>query len=472
MKELYVKQAAEIKTPPPETEINKWLVFINISFALLMMTIDSTIVATALHTLQMDLNTTVSWTGWTLTAYSFGFTLMLPLSAKLSIRFGHRRVFMVSIFVFTLASLFCGLSNSISHLIIMRVIQAIGGAGITPAATGIIVEHFGSARAQFLGLFGSIFPIGAIIGPIFGGIIVTYWSWPWIFYINIPLGITVLVLALSHIPKDVLKETKSEKLDFKGLVLMATAILSGMYGATYLAETKDALVSPLFIGLAVVCAASVMLLFLHLNKVKKPFIRPRFIFGKGFGAVNIVNFIYSGMIIGSLSLVPLYAINRFGISELHSGTLLIANGLASVVLSTILSIYINRTGYRMPLYAGGFVLVLGMGLLSLPPQFGIPPYFWLMVSTFFIGAGLGIMSPAARNAGISLAPEQSANLAAIRSIGVQLGQIVTIAGATAFIAGSQNPVETQAIVYAFIAAFLLFVIGFVVPKVPESKGAW
>src|SRR5699024_6541143 len=101
-------------------------------------------------------------------------------------------------------------------LIAMRVIQAIGGAGITPSATGIIVEYFGDARAQFLGLFGSIFSIGAMIGPIFGGIIVTYWSWSWIFFINIPLGIAVLILSLRFIPKDTLSLSNKEKTDIKG----------------------------------------------------------------------------------------------------------------------------------------------------------------------------------------------------------------------------------------------------------------
>src|SRR5690625_4565686 len=159
--------------------------------ALLMNTIDSTIVATALHTLQQDLPISVSWVGWTMTAYSFGFVLMLPVSAKLSTRFGHRRIFTASVFLFTIASLLCGLSTHIYTLIIMRVFQAMGGAGITPAATGLIVEHFGSARAQYLGLFGSIFSSGVIIGPISGGIFVTYWTWPWIFFINLPLGCIV-----------------------------------------------------------------------------------------------------------------------------------------------------------------------------------------------------------------------------------------------------------------------------------------
>ncbi len=455
----------------PKPAIKRWTVFLIVAFALLMITIDATIVATALHTLREDLHTSISWAGWTLTAYSLGFVLMLPLSAKLSTQFGHRRIFMASILVFVVASLFCGLSNNIFLLIVMRVIQAIGGAGITPSATGIIVEYFGKGRAQFLGLFGSIFATGAMIGPIFGGIIVSYWSWDWIFFINIPLGLAVLILSLQYIPKDKESVSQKEKMDLKGLLLMGLSILSAMYAATFLGEPDTQLLSPVFIGLLLVFFISVVLLVRHLKRIKEPFIQPRFIFGKGFGAVNLLNVIQSGMVIGATSLVPIYAISEYGISELKAGTLLVANGIASVVLSVILSIYINRSGYRLPLYVGGLVIATGVVLLALPPQFGWSPFIWLAFCTFFIGAGMGIMSPAGRNAGISLAPEQSANIAAVRSVGIQIGQIITIAGTTAIIAGDANPSHSQAMVYIGLAVIFVITLP-IVSRVPEIKGAW
>ncbi len=171
----------------PETEdegrpIRKGLVFTIVALALLMTTVDATIVATALETLQRDLHTTVNWVGWILTAYSFGLVIMLPISAKLSIRFGHRRVFLLSVTVFTVASVACGFSSNIFIIIVLRILQAIGGAGITPSVTGIIVDYFGSSRDRAVSFFGSIFPAGAMIGPIFGGLFVTYWTWRGIFY--------------------------------------------------------------------------------------------------------------------------------------------------------------------------------------------------------------------------------------------------------------------------------------------------
>ncbi len=452
-------------------QVNPKIVFPIVAMALLMITVDSTIVATALHTLQMDLQTSVSWAGWTLTIYSFGFVLMLPLSAKLSIRFGNRPVFLLSVATFTLASLLCGLSTNIHMLIAMRALQAIGGSGLTPSATGLIVNHFNQSRDKFLGLFGSIFAIGGMIGPIFGGIFVTYSTWQWIFFINIPFGVLVLISAIRFIPKSPPVNSSKESFDFPGLILLAIGIITAMYAATYLGEESSDVLSPLFIGLIVISIISFTIFFRHLKRVEFPFIRTEFIYGKGFGAVNLINLIHTGMVIGTASLIPFYAVSRYGISGLNSGLLLVIEGVASVVMSVIMSIYLRRTGYRIPLYIGSLILVTGVALLSFEPLQGIDPFVWLGICTFLIGFGFGVMSPAARNAGIQLAPAQSANLAAIRSLGLQMGQIISIAIATSVIAAATSPAKSQAMVYFGLSILLLVTIP-VISRVPENRGSW
>lgn len=455
----------------PKSTVNNRIVFPLIALSLLMITVDSTIVATALHTLQTDLNTSVSWAGWTMTSYSFGMVLILPLSANLSVQIGHRRIFIISVLIFTVASLLCGLAPNIQTLIAMRVLQAFGGSGITPSATGIIVQHFGKSRDRYLGLFGSFFAIGSMIGPVFGGIFVTYLTWEWIFFINIPFGIIAAYMAYKLIPKDEAANLKNVFIDFKGLFFLAAAIMSGMYAATYLGDNADKPFSALFISLFLISVLFFTIFFRHIRKSEKPFIDPKFIIGKGFSAVNVINIVHSGMVIGALALVPLYAVSRYGISELHSGTLLVAEGVASVIMSIVLSIYLRKTGYRMPIYAGGIVLSFGVALLYFAPPLGITPYVWLAISTFFIGFGIGVMSPAARNAGIQLAPTQSANIAAIRSLGLQLGQIITVAISTAIITASENPTSAHATIYLVFAA-ILFITLYNGKYVPENKGAW
>ncbi|MEO9147381.1 MAG: MFS transporter [Ginsengibacter sp.] len=455
--------------PPP---IRKGLVFTIVALALLMTTVDATIVATALDTLQHDLHTTVNWVGWILTGYSFGLVLMLPISAKLSIRFGHRRVFLLSVAVFTVASVFCGLSSNIFVIIVLRVIQGIGGAGITPSVTGIIVDHFGSSRDRAVSFFGSIFPAGAMIGPIFGGIFVTYWTWRGIFFINVPIGIAVILLALRFIPADETREHQTHyKMDIAGIVWLAIGLLASMLAASYLGEAHAKVWSFTFIGLLIVVIITITAFFRHISRVTQPFIAPRFIYGKGFGSVNLLNAIYGGAVIGVISLVPLYAINHYGLSALDSGTLLVAEGIASIIFSATITMLLRRTGYRLPLYIGCSVIVVGVALLSMNPIAGITPYMWLASSSFLIGVGIGLNSPPARNAGLQLAPEKSATIAALRSLCIQLGQIFMIAIATAIIAGTRHPDNIHAHVYMLMA--LLFILCLpLVSRIPEHKGTW
>ena len=125
----------------------------------------------------------------------------------------------------------------------------------------------------------------------------------------------------------------------------------------------------------------------------------------------------------------------------------------------------------MPLYIGSFILAIGVALLAFEPLLGISPYLWLSMSTFLIGIGFGVMSPAARNAGIQLAPAQSANLAAIRSLGLQMGQILSIAVASSIIAAATVPGKAQAFVYVGLSIILFLTIP-VMTRVPENKGSW
>ncbi|MBN9351926.1 MAG: MFS transporter [Chitinophagaceae bacterium] len=457
-----------VKEPP----VRKTLIFTIVAIALLMTTVDATIVATALHTLQTELHTTVNWVGWTLTAYAFGFVLMLPISGKISELYGQRRVFLWSVAIFTFVSLCCGLSNNIYLLISLRVIQAIGGAGITPSATGIIVNHFGKSRDRAVSLFGSVFPVGAMIGPIFGGIFVTYMSWREIFFVNIPLGIVVILMAFKYIPRDHQpKKRPHTKPDGKGILLMGVGILSFMFAASYLGGKNVKLLSPGLITLLLISVISLTGFFRHINRTIHPIITPRLIYGKGFGPVNLINVLSGGITQGVIGLVPLYAINRYGVTALDSGLLLVAEGIAAIVFSVIVTILLRRTGYRPPLYVGCTIISIGVILLAIHPFDGLSPFFWMAMSTFFIGAGAGIINPPCRNAGLQLAPEHSSTIAALRSMSLQVGAIITIAIATAIISESSNPGITQAWVYIG-AAVIYFSALPLISKIPEHHGSW
>lgn len=459
-------------TPTAYPPVKRLPVFGIITLALMMMAVDGTIVATALEAIIDGLDTTVNWAGWTITAYAFGFVLMLPISGRMSVRFGNRRVFIGSVFVFTLASLLCGLTNNIYALIALRVLQAAGGAGFTPSATGIIVDHFGSARDRAVGLFGSIFPLGAMIGPVFGGLFVTYWHWRGIFLVNVPIGLLVLVLAYRLVPHDRPHKTGVHlPFDMLGLFWMATALVAGMLSATLLGNGNTPFWSVAVLLPMAVAIAAAGLFFRHARRVNNPLISPSLMFGKGFGVVNAINLLYGGTTIGMLVLIPLYASSRYGFDAFDAGILLFAQAAAAIFFSSTAAFILRHTGYRSPIYLGGFIMATGLLLLALPPQLGLTPFQWLSLSSAFVGMGGGIINPASRNAGLQLLPDQAPAIAALRSLCMQVGKIVTISVATALVASASNPAITQAWIYG-VAAVLYFVGLALVKAVPEHKGAW
>jgi EmrB/QacA subfamily drug resistance transporter len=463
-----VTAAPEVtKAPAP----HRVAIFSVVALALLMSSLDGTIVATALHTIQHSLNTSINWTSWIITAYSIGMVSALSLAGKFSDRFGRRRYFLASVVVFAVASLCCGLANNIYLLIALRAVQAAGGAGFTPSATGIITDNFGEARDKAVGMFGSIFPIGAMIGPIFGGLFVSYWSWRGIFFVNVPISIVLIVCCLRYVPRDADRDDQARRpVDVPGLVLLCTGTLALMLGVSYLGQAGSSAASPLFIVPVIGGVALLALFGRHVRRVAAPFIAPRFIAGRGFGATNVINILYGGAVTGMLALIPLYAVDRYHISPLGSGTVLTAQGIAVITLSSLAVMALRRTGYRWPLYIGSAIIAVGYAGIGLTPP-GISPYLWLAITACVVGTGTGISSPASRNACLQLAPDQSPALAALRTTGRQIGQIIAVSVSTTIIAQSADPGTMLARVFIAFAVVCVVCLP-VIARIPEHRGSW
>jgi EmrB/QacA subfamily drug resistance transporter len=460
--------AAEVTQAPAQHRV---AIFSVVAMALLMSSLDGTIVATALHAIQHGLHASINWASWVITAYSVGMVLGLSLASKLNGRFGQRRFFIASVMLFGGASLCCGLVGSIYLLIALRAVQAAGGAGFTPSATAIITGHFGQSRDKAVGLFGSIFPIGSMIGPIFGGLFVAYWSWRGIFFVNVPIGILLIIFCLRYVPRDPDRTVHVRSpVDLTGMALLAAGALALMLGISYLGEAGASASSAFFIAPVIAGLLGLALFGRHIRQVADPFIAPRLIAGRGFAAVNVINILYGGAVAGMLALVPLYAVDRYRISTLGSGTLLTAEGIAVITASSLAAMGLRRTGYRWPIYIGSALIAFGIAGLAIHPA-RITPYAWLAAAACVVGIGGGLASPASRNAGLQLAPDHSAALAALRSTGRQVGQIAAVSITTAIIAQSVSPGQLQAKVFIAFAILLVACLP-VVSRVQEHRGAW
>jgi MFS family permease len=255
------------------------------------------------------------------------------------------------------------------------------------------------------------------------------------------------------------------------MALLGSGLFAGMFAVSYLGEKGVHAWSPAFVVPLPIAIVALWMFFRHINHSAEPFIAPRLIYGRGFGAVNLVNALYGGITSGVIALVPLYATNRYGIDALDSGTLLIAQGAAAIILSVASALVLRRTGYRSPLYVGGVITAAGTLLLALSPVGGLPAYAWLAAAAFVIGVGRGTNNPASRNAGLQLAPDHSSTVAALRTMCMQIGAIVTVSIATAMLASSNAPGRVQAWVYVAVAVLLVAALP-LIARVPEHRGSW
>lgn len=255
------------------------------------------------------------------------------------------------------------------------------------------------------------------------------------------------------------------------MALLGVGLFAAMLAASSLSESEVSPWSFSFVASVAVAAVALWRFFCHIHRAASPFIDPVLIHGPNFGVVNAVNVIYGGLRAGIVALLPLYATNRYGIDALDSGTLLVAQGVATILLSLTAALALRRTGHRMPVYVGGAVMGVGAVLLAAHPIGGLSAYTWLAGAAFLIGAGGGGLNPATRNAGLQLAPQSSSTLASLRTMSLQFGQITTVSVVTSILTRVSDPADTQALSYAILA--LVFVAALpLAARIPEHKGAW
>jgi EmrB/QacA subfamily drug resistance transporter len=449
----------------PDPLPRRHAVFAVVAIALFMASVDQTIVATALGAIQTDLGAELTWSGWTITVYSLGQILAMPMAGTLGDQFGRKRVFLVGVCLFTAASLACGFATNIYVLVALRAVQAIGGGAFIPSATGIVAEHFGRDRDRAVGMFTSIFPIGGIVGPIIGGILVGYFGWRTIFLVNVPIGVVLFVLSRKLIAESPRKP--AGRVDFGGLALLATLMLATMYGLTNLDLGAT---SPWFLVPELLAVVAAGLFVRHTMRHRAPFIPPRLLAGKGFGTMNVLNLLFGGAAIGFAALVPLYAEVRFGLDPLAAGTLLTARGVGMICVAALAVLALRRLGHRIPMVVGFATLAGGLVLMALPPP-GMSGYLWLSITAAVTGIGMGMAVPAANNAGLQLAPDRIASIAGLRGMFRQSGSIIAVSITTAVLANSAHPAVAQAHALVVLAVLLVAVVPLIF-TIPEHRGSW
>jgi EmrB/QacA subfamily drug resistance transporter len=409
--------------------MRRYFIFATAGLGLLMSSIDGSVVAVAFPHLIRDLGTNVLWAAWTMSIYFIALTMGLPIGGNLSDSFGRKKVFLFSLVLFTGGSMGCGVAPNIYVLIIFRFLQGIGGASFLPTASGIVSDHFPENRQTAIGLFSGIFNIGNIIGPNLGGWIVSRYSWRYVFYINLPIGVLLIILIMALLKPQ--PASGRRHMDLWGAASMAGAILFLMFGLNFIAEElsfRSFFMAALFLAL---CSSLVLLFVRQERKEKAPILDLTLLQSRPFLATNMLNLVMGVGALGILSFIPYYATVVHGVSTLMSGMIMTPRSVGVICASSITSFMLVRWGYRRPMIWGlcimaASMIALGGGLRLwgfAAARWGTPAVISLFL--LCVGIGAGICFPAANNACIELMPDKVATIVGLRGmfrmVGAALG---------------------------------------------------
>ena len=442
--------------------MRRYFIFISAGISLLMYSIDSTVVAVAFPHFIKDLGTNVLWAAWTISIYLVAVASVMPLMGKLSDSFGRKKVFLISLILFTASSLACGLAPNIYSLVAFRFLQGVGGASFLPTAAGIVSDQFPEHRERAIGLFTSIFPIGGIVGPNLGGWIVSRYSWRYIFYINLPIGIGLIALIMILLEDS--KILSRPHIDFVGASFFFGTILSLMLGLNLIAENFSISHLLLTVIFLVISFSFLYLFFRQEKKESNPILDMALLKSKPFLAANLYNMIFGAGVFGIFAFVPLYATSVHKLSTLISGVILTPRSLGMIPASAVTSFLLKRWGYRWPMVLGLIIIsfatiLLGQGL-QLWRMMGIHLRIAEILSFLVLvsGIGVGIANPASNNACIELMPEKVATITGLRGMFRSIGGVFGISLITIILHLSSTPGNGFRIIFISFGLGLLFTI--------------
>ncbi len=334
------------QTPAPVRR----LVFAGLLLVMLLAALDQTIVATALPTIVGDFGG-LSHISWVVTAYLLAQTAVTPLYGKLGDMYGRKIVLQAGLIVFLLGSALCGLSQSLDQLIVFRALQGLGGGGLmvsAQAAIGDVVPP--RERGRYTGLFGGVFGLASIAGPLLGGFLTGHLSWRWIFYVNLPLGVLALFVLGATLPA--MAQRVHHKVDYLGTALLAGGV-SAIVLATSLGGNSYAWGSPFIVGLGILGVLLLTAFPFAERSAAEPVLPLRLLANPVFSVTSAVGFVVGFALFGAVTYLPLFLQVVKGATPTGSGLQLVPLMGGLLVTSIVSGQIITRTGRYKPFPIAG-----------------------------------------------------------------------------------------------------------------------
>ncbi|HEY8088734.1 MAG TPA: DHA2 family efflux MFS transporter permease subunit [Polyangiaceae bacterium] len=335
---------------------NKWLIAVAVTFGTLMGTIDTSIVNVALPHLRGTLSASVEEITWVSTAYVVAAVIIMPLTAWLGMRFGRKRIYLAGLVLFLIGSFFCGAARTLPTLVLFRILQGIGAGSLQPTEQAILRETFPpNEQGMAMGLYGFAVMLGPAIGPTLGGYIVDNYAWPWIFYINLPVGLLGLVMVSRVVHDPPYLERVKGGVDWWGMGLLVVG-LGALQTLLEQGEQNNWFESKMDVLYAAIATASLVMFIVWELTVDKPAVNLRVLRNRSLATGTAIGAVLGAVLFSTLFLLPIYMQEFLGYDAMQTGLALMPRSLVMLVTIPIVGAIYNKVSPRIVI---SFGLLLG-----------------------------------------------------------------------------------------------------------------
>jgi DHA2 family multidrug resistance protein len=415
--------AGLVQTRPLDNprEVNRWVVTGSIIFGTLMGAIDTSIVNVALPNIRASLGVTLTEVSWVATGYLVSVVVILPLTPWLASVIGRKNLYLAALVLFTAASFCCGLSPTLTILLFFRIVQGIGAGLMQPIAMAVLREAFPPAeQAMAMSIFGVAILLGPAIGPTLGGWLTDQYGWPWIFFINIPIGALTLLLASQYLyDPPYLKRQRVADVDYWGVGLL-TVGLGALQTLLSEGQNKDWFESMLIASLTAIAAVALVAFVIWELRAPNPAVDLTILANTSFTSGTMLGGVLGLALFGSMFLLPLFMQNLLGYDAMQSGIAMLPRSLVMMVAMPIAGRLYNHVGPRLMIGLGlslSAVAAFQMGRFTADTSYAglIVPQVWQGVAFSFIFVSLS-------TAALALVPRpRMTNATALYNLVRQLG---------------------------------------------------
>jgi DHA2 family multidrug resistance protein len=408
----------------PNTQpINRPAVTLCVILAVIMQALDTTIANVALPYMQGSVSASADQINWVLTSYIVAAAIMTPPSGFLANRFGRRRVLMVAVVGFVFASVLCGIAQSLVQIVAFRLLQGFFGAALVPLGQSVLLDIYtAEERGSAMAVFGVSVMVGPVLGPVIGGWLTDHYSWRWVFYINVPLGVLAFA-GLSFF----LRETRTSaaaKLDWLGFGSLSVAI-AAMQVFLDRGAQLDWFSSFEILVEAVVCASALYIFLVHTFTAKNSFVDPRLFLDRNFSVGVLFIFIVGITYLASLALLTPYLQTLMGYPVVTAGIVMGPRGLGTMACMFLVGRLVGRVDTRLLLMIG--LLLTAWAMYDMTGWNPNVSQWTIAVTGFIQGAGLGFLFvPLTTVTFATLAPEQRADGTGLYNLSRNVGSSVGI----------------------------------------------